>query len=265
MLSLDHANISFELTHECNYKCSYCLQGCTQNEKKYLNIKMFKLIVDKLFKSDLKSLSITLMGGELSTDEKYLEYFEYIFKKQIPNTIALKIDFLSNYSEDSFFKKLINLHKLYPNIKIDLILTLHKQYSINNCSKIISRLKEDSEYNNKNFCIDVCFLENFSKISKEDSYYKYYKNFFENSNKKNLKAVFTQLRKYDNCPLSKNPGKRLCNVLYYSVTPDGKITDQCRNITTNFINFKLSKHPILCNKACPCPFLEDDFTQKLVK
>jgi len=262
-MTFDHANFNFTLTLECNYKCEYCLQGTFQNEKKFLNFKMFSLIIDKIFKSKLKSLDITLMGGELSTDEKYLEYFEYLFKKQLETNIHLCINFLSNYSVDSFFKKLINLHKTYSSTTLHLDLTLHKDYSTN-YKKIISRLKEDILYINKNFTINISFLENFSIISKKNSYYKNYKEFGENINNPNVKIIFSQLRNFKDCPPIKNPGKRLCNALYYLITPDGKIIDPCRNITTTFLSFKIVTKVITCNKPCPCPFLKTEFTQVII-
>lgn len=264
-MTFTHTNVCFTLTHECNFACDYCIQGKLQNKSEFLNLKMFKIIVNKIFKSDLKSMDLTLMGGEISTDEKYLDYFQYIFELNKKSNIKLYVNFLTNYSKNDFIKKLINLHKLYPETDLNISITLHKDYC--NPKNIIPRLYEIAKEITKTFTVELSFLENFSVFKAEETYYKYYKKDVKYLNKKygdKFEYNFIQLRNYENCPIDINPGKRRCNALYYEITPEGKIKDMCRNKTFNFMNFKLIKKEIICDSACPCPFLYDEFKQELI-
>jgi len=265
-MTFNHANFNFILTYNCNYNCEYCLQGSDHTKTTFLSLKMFSIIIDKIFKMDFKSIDITLMGGELSTDEKYLEYFEYIYKLNAKYQKQVHIVFLTNFSTLSFYKKLLSMTKLY-NIELEIEFTLHSNY-VKNSSYVIKKMDEYLTFakNINNVENTFIFLENFLKFSKEDTYYNNFKNpLKELNNKYHFGTKFEQLRQFKDCPTYlTTSAPRRCNALYYKITPDGKIRDECRNIKYNFINLKFIKKEIICTKPCPCPFLENEFTQVLI-
>jgi len=271
-MNFDHASVTCTVTYACNYNCTYCSQNQFLKNPKTLSIKIFKILIDKIFKENLKTLDFSLLGGELSTDFKYLEYFEYILSKNkeqfLNNTYLdnLNIVFLSNFSgTDLFFIKLIEIIEKYkvPNLTFNFEITIHKEYS--HPEKIIKKLENFHNYikSLKNIYLIVNFLDDYQKLKIKETYYKDYEIFdkyLDIQETSKFKVFFKQLITNE-IPLKKTNQKRLCNALYYNITPDGKIVDTCRDITLNFINFKFIKNTIHCSKTCPCEHLNTEFNQ----
>jgi len=266
-MTFDHANFNFVLTHECNYRCPYCIQGHLQNDKNFLNFKMFTLIINKIFEMDFKSINISLSGGELSSDEKYLKYFEYVLKINEKYNKMVTIEFLSNFSVLPFYKKLLLIIDKYKNTKIEFLFSLHKNY-VDNVTKTMNKITDYLIHAQKVKNIEnvFIFLENYLKIPKDKTYYKNFEkplNKLRKTYKFNIKLE--QLRQFKDCPDSLTTSTlRRCNALYYTIEPSGKIQDLCRGKIFNFMNLKFIKNEIICSRHCPCSFLEREFTQILI-
>jgi pyruvate-formate lyase-activating enzyme len=254
-LVFNHININFTLTESCNFKCSYCIQGFNQDSPIVLNINYFELILKKLKKEIIKnkitSLDITLMGGELSTQINFLNYFELINKVFENSSIEVHVNFLTNFSGNfNFFEKLNNM---FNKISITFDISIHPEYFTKiNLSKIIKFI---NIIDNKNDIIINYLYSNYIFIPD-----------FELELDKlkllNKKIIInkTLIRKAGYIDKKRTIG-RYCNALYYLVFPDGKIIDQCRQKEFNFINFKVIPKIIECYRECPCPFLEKEFVQ----
>ena len=69
-------HVYFELTHNCNFKCSHCY---LLNENKYLNEELkfedYKIILEKLKKMGV--LEVTFTGGEITVKKDFLKIIEY--------------------------------------------------------------------------------------------------------------------------------------------------------------------------------------------
>lgn len=245
-LDFYHANFNFTITNLCNYKCSYCIQGNYQNNTKFLSPKLFRLIIKKIFleasKSKLKTLDITLMGGELSNIPTTIQYFQ-IIKEETPNNINICINFLTNFSgEINYFLSLDSIRQSNINVVIDS--TLHKDYVISNSFKIKKKILD---------LLDTSLELKFTFLEKEVQ--EQYGDYLDTN-----KIPWTQEEIRSVGYIKETSKKEVrCNALYYNIFPDAKIIDVCRNKTMNFLTFKFEQKEILCRKECPCPFLKIEF------
>jgi len=242
---MKHINLNFTLTNNCNFKCSYCIQGSLQTRTKILDIKVFRNIIVKIFKEvkkyNFETMDITLMGGELSTNNKFLEYFKLLFKYLNELNIKVSLNFLSNLSGNlSFFKELLKYQN--DNISLTLIGSIHSEF------KSIKKL--ESIYKLYRNLLELSFLE--------DKVYAKFKDFIIDNN---IVTNFIDIRE----PLAnekKIKNIKICNAQYFNIFPDGEIKDVCRNFKFNYRNFKIINKEIKCNKECPCPFLANEFKSK---
>ena len=256
-----------ELTFHCNYECWYCCQNVDHNDTKRISIKRYQLLTNKLLKeakmAGVQDIEFSLMGGELSTDLEFLKYFEIsigiVKKLDIKN---LSFTFLTNFSGDVlFFNKLQELFYGTP-YKLCLNITIHEEYATTEkkINAIISKLNQlrDSD----NFIIDITFLKSNTK-----KYQKMQELINKNKNKIKIKhnIIFEELvqkGKNSSCgvDISKNVYPRYCDALSFSIINDF-IINRCTNKKYNFLNFKIDKKLIKCDKTCPCLHMNTFFNQ----
>jgi len=262
---------SSTLTHLCNWNCSYCSQGTNHALDDRISFKSFSLIIKKIFleikKTNLKKVVFSVLGGELSTDITYIEYVKEIILSAKKINIYLQIDFITNFSGDIiFFKKFSELGNLYDNMRFGLTISVHEEYYQNSKKiyQLIKKIEIVSSFNKK-LLIDLKFLESNSPK------YKKMKLLFDNfkldiDKIDNCTIEMDKLLKvgsniYGDCGLElSNQPKRYCNALVYDISIDG-ITDRCRNFRFNFLNFKIMPKWYLCDKACPCISMNEDYIQ----
>jgi len=246
-LNFEHMNINFTITENCNFRCSYCIQGTNQNSQKILSLKLFELILNKIkleaIDKNIKTIDITLMGGELSTDFKFLKYFEKLTIFQSTD-LKIHVNFLTNFSGNILFFK--HLDNMFDN-QLTFDISIHPEYITNNFLNKINNFYCSVK---NNIILNQLYSKNLLMSAYD----------IEEKLNKNIKVNKIKIRTngyIDN----KNTDIRYCNALYYLISPDGKILDPCRNKKFNFVNFKIVKKIIECSKACPCPFLETEFVQ----
>jgi len=270
---------SVELTEFCNLKCHYCCQGeYTHKKYKPVNFNIFKLVMTKFFKElstlDKKvKLSMSVLGGELSVlyeQNKYFDYFNFIIDQSTKYNIELNLVLLTNFTGKlEFFQKFVGLKTNLVNPIIHA--TFHETYFTTEKKMIsaLNKIKELSVF--KSFVFDLTFLESKSPdfirmmnfFNKHRSLLPDYVNIIYD---KLLKIGHNEDGQYGYKYESKNDismsNIKYCNVLQYEFDFSNLvIIDQCRDIRSNILSWRLEYGFINCDMNCPYPSLWETFIQ----
>ena len=272
-LSKDFNKIEFScvLTHHCNWRCSYCCQEVDHSIDDRIPFKNFKLLITKIFfeikKNNIKEVTFSVLGGELSTDMIYIDYVKEIVLAAAKLNIPLNIDFITNLSgELEFFWELNELQKLHNGLRLGVTATMHEEYYQKDSLvfKFIQKLKAIDNFNNP-MEIDLKFLNsNNPKYKMMRTFFKKYQaevDAIDNIRIEIDPLLKKGINKAGDFGLEMNDQPtRYCNALVYDIKGT-KITDRCKGRRFNFINFKIDRNWYKCSKACPCAFMVKDFIQ----
>lgn len=272
-LSKDFNTIEFScvLTHHCNWRCSYCCQDVDHSIDDRIPFKNFKLLIKKIFmeikKNNIKNVTFSVLGGELSTDIIYIDYIKEIVLAAADLNVNLRLDFITNLSgELEFFWELNELQKLHTGLSLGVTATMHEEYYQKDSlvHKFIQKMKKINDFENP-MEIDLKFLNsNNPKFRIMRAFFEKYQNEIDSID--NIQIEIDPLLKKGinkegdfGLEMDKQPA-RFCNALVYDIKGT-KITDRCKGRKFNFINFKIDRKWYKCEKACPCAFMVKDFIQ----
>jgi MoaA/NifB/PqqE/SkfB family radical SAM enzyme len=135
----DKIKVEWNLGKRCNYDCSYCPSVIHDNSSPHTDIKILKLVVDKLA-SLPKNIRISFTGGEPAVHPKIEELLDYCKEKGIS-----WINLTSNGTRT---------HEWYLNQpSIDhIVFSLHFEYDWN---KILDTITNYSIFTQKPFFVNV--------------------------------------------------------------------------------------------------------------
>lgn len=105
--------VAIEITNQCNLRCVHCYQEDRQERYKsnYLPLAVIKNIVDQLV--ELKTLRISLTGGEVFCHPDIIEIIDYIHSKNISVSILSNITLITS----ELLKKIVGkVHAIYTTI-----------------------------------------------------------------------------------------------------------------------------------------------------
>ena len=83
----EHPSLAqLEITRNCNQKCCFCFQGCT-NQCKYnnLSVEEWKRIIDKLYNLGIKNINFS--GGEVFLFDDFEELLSYCRKLELKTVV----------------------------------------------------------------------------------------------------------------------------------------------------------------------------------
>jgi len=216
--------LEFILTYKCNYNCSYCYQKEDRKNQFNISLKNFEIYI-KFFKKFFNKLNITLMGGELSINDNYLKYFNYL--NQNPQKIY-KINFTTNFSNPEFIYKLYKFKNIISLLEINITKHIGKEINIDKLLEL-----------DKNERIILNYF-------KEDKY-------FNVADLKNKVKNIIFIERSINNEIFINNFKKICLPYFFKIDKRG-IYDFCRNQKyKNLLNLKrnlLNLKSINCQKQC---------------
>lgn len=162
-MNIDSINLTIELSHFCNFHCSYCSQGLNHSNKELMNFNTFKMNL-LLFKREclsknIKKFFIIIQGGELSVFGKdILPYFEYI--NDIFQDLSTRLVFPTNFSGKlRLYEDIVDI---FRNSKILFIIniSLHDELLLLNYKKRLNHIHDYVELcNTQSVVIEISVLK----------------------------------------------------------------------------------------------------------
>jgi sulfatase maturation enzyme AslB (radical SAM superfamily) len=119
--------INWQLGVFCNYNCSYCWPGAHSNKYDYKKLSEYMLYIDQFvdiaLENNLSNISITLLGGEVTTYKQFPELIRYIDKI---TDVEFELIIVTNLSPNKkYWERLLTS---INNIKIRLIASYHHEH-----------------------------------------------------------------------------------------------------------------------------------------
>ncbi len=99
--------ISFDLTHLCNRRCSYCYINDPDN-KTIMSLSTFKNIIDHINNMDI-IYNIHLLGGEPTLLDNLIDYVQYLQSDNINEIVIMS----NGYRYDDYFVQFEGIPKLH--------------------------------------------------------------------------------------------------------------------------------------------------------
>ena len=268
---LSTVEFSINLSTYCNWNCSYCSENTDKNNRNKLNFKIFKLLIKKVFlefhKSGITFCSLSLLGGELSIDDDYLNYFEFLLQESQQYEFILEFDLITNFTGSvNFFNSFCDFKLKFPKHKYIISVTLHEEYYLKK-EDIVKIIHKIDRIVTNGIMVDLRVLISDSPLNKKLQQFilEIFGNDEKNIKFPKIKISTDKLINYDFNNFEygyklKSQKYRYCDALYYSFK-NNKIHDSCRNKDYTFLNFKIVKKLIHCNKMCPCSHLNTTFNK----
>jgi hypothetical protein len=200
----------------------------------------------------------------------YINYFKFLLQEVKQYDIILDMDLITNFSGNKdFFEEFLKLSKIYNKHHFIITCTLHEEY-YQNKESLLKIITKANQLNLENYNVNIDFKYLISDSPKSIKLQKLLKE--KDIKRKILKNKFINLQTdYLIDPVFKNYnyGKKLktreyflCDALFYRFS-NNKIVDICRKKEYSFINFRIDKTLINCNRDCPCSHLPSTFNTRI--
>ena len=261
MLKYNEANIDFEITYNCNFRCDYCgVKPHLHNKSKEFNINgatdILEHFIDICKNTKIPIIRIYIAGGEPSTHKDFIKIYNTFYEilKKYENVF----DEIWLYVPTNFTGDFLKTIKSYSKIKQKVTISFHNDINYNEHIKNIKKLNTMIQTLNSNYEIELIFLfaDDYDYNNRMYNLYNRTKKIFKSYG---FDIHYAPLIYYhENKMVDKRPNikeLKLCKPFNYIIDEDLNILDACkaRKPVDKKVFFETkiaNKLPRLCNHLC---------------